>query len=141
MINAVSNSTVPHISVIVGSSYGAGNYAMCGRMYKPKFLWSWPQSRCAVMGGEQLAGVLDIVSRRSAANRGIEFDEEKAEMTRSLFREMVDRTADVYYTSSRCIDDGVIDPRDTRRIVALSLEIIHANNPVKGGNTFGISRL
>lgn len=141
MINAVSNSCVPHISLIIGSSYGAGNYAMCGRMYQPRFLWSWPQSRCAVMGGEQLAGVLDIVSRRSAEKRGKIVDEDKASIQRDMFKDMVDRTADVYYTSSRCIDDGVIDPRDTRTILGICLEIVHSNQPVEGGNTFGIARL
>jgi acetyl-CoA carboxylase carboxyltransferase component len=141
MINAVSNSCVPHFTIIVGSSYGAGNYAMCGRMYNPKFLWSWPQSRCAVMGGEQLAGVLDIVSQRSAAKKGIKINEQEAAFKREMFKQMVDKTADVYYTSSRGIDDGVIDPRDTREILGLCLEIVQSNVEVKGGNTFGISRL
>ena len=140
MINAVSNSGVPHISVIIGSSFGAGNYAMCGRMYNPRFLWSWPNSRCAVMGGEQLAGVLDIVNRRSAAKRGIEVNEEQAKQKLDMFRHMVDQTANVYYTSSRCIDDGVIDPRTTRDILGFSLEVVY-NTEVKGDNTFGISRL
>lgn len=140
MINAVSNSGVPHLSVIVGSSYGAGNYAMCGRMYQPRFLWSWPNSRCAVMGGDQLAGVLDIVERRSAAKRGVTIDESQAKARLEMFSKMVDTTADVFYTSSRCLDDSVIDPRDTRIVLSLCLDIIHTQ-PVKGDNTFGISRL
>jgi acyl-CoA carboxylase subunit beta len=140
MINAVSNSGVPHISVIIGSSYGAGNYAMCGRMYQPRFLFSWPQSRCAVMGGDQLAGVLDIVNRRSAAKRGVVIDEDQAKSRLEMFSKMVDTTADVFYTSSRCIDDAVIDPRETRTILSLCLDVIHTE-PIKGSNTFGISRL
>ena len=93
------------------------------------------------MGGEQLAGVLDIVSRRSASKRGVSVDEDKAAMQREMFKQMVDETADVYYTSSRCIDDGVIDPRDSRIILGLCLEIVTSQLPVEGDNTFGISRL
>lgn len=80
MINAVSNSGVPHISLVVGASYGAGNYAMCGRRYNPRFLFSWPNSKCAVMGSDQLAGVLDIVRRRSSAKKGAVVSEEQAKM-------------------------------------------------------------
>jgi acetyl-CoA carboxylase carboxyltransferase component len=141
MINAVSNSQVPHISVLVGSSYGAGNYAMCGRMYKPRFLWAWPQSRCAVMGGDQLSGVMDIVSRRSAAKRGVTLSEEQAKAATESYRAMAEETASPYYTSSRCIDDGIIDPRDTRAVLGICLEAIHQGAEVVGGNTFGISRL
>ncbi len=141
MINAVSNSQVPHLSVLVGSSYGAGNYAMCGRMYRPRFLWAWPQSRCAVMGGDQLSGVMDIVSRRSAAKRGLSLSEEQARAATEAYRSMAEETASPYYTSSRCIDDGIIDPRDTRAVLGVCLEAVHQGQEVVGGNTFGISRL
>ncbi len=141
MINAVSNSQVPHISVIVGSSYGAGNYAMCGRQYRPRFLWVWPQSRCAVMGVDQLAGVLDIVAQKSIKQRGINVTPEQLKDNTDRNKAMANATADPYYTSSRCIDDGIIDPRDTRTVLGLCLEAVHQGQEVVGGNTFGISRL
>ena len=93
------------------------------------------------MGGEQLAGVLDIVNRRSAAKRGVAVNEEQAKASLETFKNMVDTTADVYYTSSRTLDDGIIDPRDSRTILGLSLEVVHQNSEIKGQNTFGISRL
>lgn len=92
------------------------------------------------MGGEALAGVLDIVDRRAAAKRGVPVDEAKAKLKLEAFKQMVDTTADVYYTSSRCIDDGVIDPRDTRHVLAFCLDVIH-QQPIVGANTFGIARM
>eukprot|EP00007_Cunea_sp_BSH-02190019_P007154 CAMPEP_0174240394 /NCGR_PEP_ID=MMETSP0417-20130205/18587_1 /TAXON_ID=242541 /ORGANISM="Mayorella sp, Strain BSH-02190019" /LENGTH=577 /DNA_ID=CAMNT_0015319479 /DNA_START=28 /DNA_END=1761 /DNA_ORIENTATION=- len=140
MINAVSNSGVPAITVVVGASYGAGNYAMCGRAYEPRFLFSWPNSRCSVMGPEQLTGVMDIVMRRDAARRGIEIDEEVAAQRKAMMAGMIERDSDVYYTSSRAIDDGIIDPRDTRTVVGFCLSVIYSA-PVKGDNVFGIARM
>eukprot|EP00009_Paramoeba_aestuarina_P008006 CAMPEP_0201517216 /NCGR_PEP_ID=MMETSP0161_2-20130828/8379_1 /ASSEMBLY_ACC=CAM_ASM_000251 /TAXON_ID=180227 /ORGANISM="Neoparamoeba aestuarina, Strain SoJaBio B1-5/56/2" /LENGTH=536 /DNA_ID=CAMNT_0047914641 /DNA_START=57 /DNA_END=1667 /DNA_ORIENTATION=+ len=139
-INAVSNSGVPAITIVMGASYGAGNYAMCGRAYKPRFLFSWPNSKCSVMGPEQLTGVMDIVSRGSAARRGQKVDEEKLAFQKSMFQNLVEEQSDVYYTTSRAIDDGVIDPRDTRDVIGMCLSIIY-NNHVQGDNTSGISRL
>lgn len=109
MINAVSNSTVPHLSIICGSSYGAANYAMCGRSYNPRFLFSWPQARCSVMGAEALSGVLDIVAREAAARRGKKIDEEKQQGMMEMFKMDVESQSDSYYTSSRILDDGIID--------------------------------
>jgi len=140
LINAVSNSEVPAITILVGASYGAGNYGMCGRAYEPRFLFSWPNSRCSVMGGDQLAGVLDIVLRASARKSGRQVNEEQAEGQKAMLKQMVDRTSDVYYTSSHCLDDGVIDPRDTRNVLGLCLSLIYSQ-PLKGGNLFGISRM
>jgi len=139
-INAVSNSGVPHISVVMGASYGAGNYAMCGRAYKPRFLFSWPNSKCSVMGPDQLTGVMDIVFREGAKRTGAQIDEEAANMKKEMLRKMVLDQSDAYYTSSRIIDDGVIDPRDTRTVVGMCLCVIHSSE-VKGGNTCGVSRM
>ncbi|KAG0051953.1 hypothetical protein BGZ83_003172 [Gryganskiella cystojenkinii] len=127
-INAVSNSQVPCITIVMGASYGAGNYAMAGRAYNPRFLFSWPNSKCSVMGAEQLTGVLDIVMRDSAKKSG------------KMFQAMVESESDVYWTSSRCIDDGVIDPRETRTILGFCLSVCY-NTEVKGGNLYGVSRM
>ncbi|KAI7857538.1 ClpP/crotonase-like domain-containing protein, partial [Circinella umbellata] len=137
-INAVSNSEVPAITIVMGASYGAGNYAMCGRAYAPRFLFSWPNSKCSVMGAEQLAGVLDIVMRQGAKRAGIEVDEELAEQRKTLFQASVEAESDVYYTSSRLLDDGIIDPRNTREVIGFCLAAIY-NNEVKGGNIYGVS--
>jgi len=140
MISAVSNSGVPAITIVIGASYGAGNYGMCGRAYEPRFLFSWPNSKCSVMGPDQLSGVLDIVLRGSAERAGRKVDEQMAEAQKSMLRNMVEETSSVYYTSSRCIDDGVIDPRDTRNVIGFCLSVIY-NQVVRGGNLYGISRM
>ncbi|KAG0250232.1 hypothetical protein DFQ27_009501 [Actinomortierella ambigua] len=139
-INAVSNSQVPAITIVMGASYGAGNYAMAGRAYNPRFLFSYPNSRCSVMGAEQLTGVLDIVMRDSAAKAGRKIDEEKAKVASSMFQAMVEAESDVYWTSSRCIDDGIIDPRETRTVLGFCLNVCY-NTEVKGGNQYGVSRM
>lgn len=140
LINAVSNSVVPAITIVIGSSYGAGNYGMCGRAYEPRFLFSWPNSKCSVMGPDQLSGVLDIVLREAAQRAGRKVNEERAEAQKAMLRQMVEDTSSVYYTSSRCIDDGVIDPRDTRSIIGICLSVIYSQK-VEGGNLYGISRM
>ncbi|KAG0028515.1 hypothetical protein BGZ82_008401 [Podila clonocystis] len=139
-INAVSNSEVPCITIVMGASYGAGNYAMAGRAYNPRFLFSFPNSRCSVMGAEQLTGVLDIVMRDSAAKKGKVVDEEMAKASMAMFQDLVESESDVYWTSSRCIDDGVIDPRETRTILGFCLSVCY-NTEVKGGNLYGVSRM
>ncbi|KAJ3244107.1 Acetyl-coenzyme A carboxylase carboxyl transferase subunit beta 2 [Chytriomyces hyalinus] len=139
-INAVSNSCVPHITVVIGASYGAGNYAMSGRAYAPRFLFSWPNSKCSVMGPDQLTGVMEIVMRDAAANAKKQINEESMNARLSVFREAVAEEQDVYYTTARCLDDGVIDPRDTRSVLGMCLEIVHGNE-VKGGNLYGVSRM
>lgn len=116
---------------------------MCGREYKPRFLFSWPNSKCSVMGPEQLSGVLDIVFRNAADRRGIKLDEDMLKMAdarKQKLMKQIEEESSVYYTSSRMIDDGVIDPRDTRSIVGLCLSVIYTNE-VKGGNIFGTSRM
>ncbi|KAF7730797.1 hypothetical protein EC973_001315 [Apophysomyces ossiformis] len=139
-INAVSNSKVPSITIMMGASYGAGNYAMNGRAYEPRFLFSWPNSRCSVMGAEQLTGVLDIVMRQGAARAGKKIDEEMASQRSAMFQASVEAESDVYYTSSRLLDDGIIDPRDTRAVIGFCLAAIY-NNTVEGGNLYGVSRM
>ncbi|KAI9272973.1 carboxyl transferase [Phascolomyces articulosus] len=139
-VNAVSNSGVPAITIMMGASYGAGNYAMCGRAYVPRFLFSWPNSRCSVMGAEQLAGVLDIVMRQGAKRAGIEVDEEDAAQRKALFQASVEAESNVYYTSARFLDDGIIDPRETRQVIGFCLSAIYSNE-VNGGNIYGVSRM
>ncbi|GAA5804846.1 carboxyl transferase [Helicostylum pulchrum] len=139
-INAVSNSNVPAITIMMGASYGAGNYAMCGRAYEPRFLFSWPNSKCSVMGAEQLTGVLDLVMRQGAARMNQTIDEELANDRKAMFQASVEAESDVYYTSSRLLDDGIIDPRDTRTVLGYCLSAIY-NGEVEGGNLYGVSRM
>jgi acetyl-CoA carboxylase carboxyltransferase component len=141
MINAVSNSTVPHITVNIGASYGAGNYGMCGRAYDPRFLFTWPNAKSAVMGAAQLAGVLDIVGRASAQARGREYDEEAAAAMRAAVEQQIEAESLALFLSGRLYDDGIIDPRDTRTVLGLALSAIH-NAPVQGlHDGWGVFRL
>jgi acetyl-CoA carboxylase carboxyltransferase component len=135
-VSAVSCSTVPHISLIMGASYGAGNYAMCGRAYQPRFLFSWPIGRCSVMGPDQLAGVMRQVetnSAKSKAKNDEKVDEGKIEARVTQFRDQVQRDSEAYSTSAVLVDDGVIDPRDTRDVLGMCLEIVH-NAPFDGAH-------
>jgi acetyl-CoA carboxylase carboxyltransferase component len=140
MINAVANSTVPHISVLMGASYGAGHYGMCGRAYKPRFLFSWPSARSAVMGPAQLAGVLSTVSRASAHARGLPFDEEADAHMRAAVERQVEAESMPMFLSGRVYDDGIIDPRDTRTVLGLALSAVHSA-PVRGADGFGVFRM
>jgi acyl-CoA carboxylase subunit beta len=126
MINAVSNSRVPHITVVMGASYGAGNYGMCGRAYDPRFLFSWPSAKSAVMGPAQLAGVLSIVGRQAAAARGETYDEAADAAMRAAVEEQIEAESQPFFLSGRVYDDGVIDPRDTRTVLGLCLSVIEA---------------
>ena len=129
MINAVSNSRVPHLTVVMGASYGAGNYGMCGRAYDPRFLFSWPSAKSAVMGPAQLAGVLSIVSRQAAAARGEPFDEAADTAMRAAVQEQIEAESQAFFLSGRIYDDGVIDPRDTRTVLGLCLSAIDSAPP------------
>ncbi|WP_460368798.1 acyl-CoA carboxylase subunit beta [Actinocorallia lasiicapitis] len=140
MVNAVSNSKVPHLSVVMGASYGAGNYGMCGRAYDPRFLFTWPSAKSAVMGPAQLAGVLSIVMRESAASRGLPFDEEQDAGMRQLVETQIEAESLPYVLSGLLYDDGIIDPRDTRTVLGLCLSVIH-NAPVRGADGFGVFRM
>ncbi|MEV0948129.1 carboxyl transferase domain-containing protein [Rhodococcus sp. NPDC049939] len=140
MINAVSNSKVPHISILLGASYGAGHYGMCGRAFDPRFLFAWPSSKSAVMGGAQLAGVISIVSRAAAEARGQAFDEEADAGMRAMIENQIEAESVPMFLSGRLYDDGVIDPRDTRTVVGMCLSAI-ANAPIKGAENFGVFRM
>jgi len=140
LINAVSNSTVPHLTVMIGASYGAGNYGMAGRAYDPRFVFSWPNHRIAVMGPEQLAGVLSIVRRQAAERAGTPFDEAEDAAIRSLVQQQVEKESDAFFATARLWDDGIIDPRDTRSVLGLALSAVHGNE-VHGTTRYGVFRM
>jgi acetyl-CoA carboxylase carboxyltransferase component len=140
MINAVANSRVPHISILMGASYGAGNYGMCGRAYDPRFLFAWPSAKSAVMGPAQLAGVLSIVARQAAASRGQDYDEEHDAAMRAMVEGQIEAESLPMFLSGMLYDDGIIDPRDTRTVLGMCLSVIH-NNPVEGTDRFGVFRM
>ena len=139
LINAVSNSTVPAITLMIGGSYGAGNYAMCGRAYDPRFVFTWPNHRIAVMGGQQLAGVMDIIKREAAARSGITIDEEKQALAKKILETQIEKESDPYFATARLWDDGIIDPRETRTILAIALMAIH-QRPFQGTMEWGVFR-
>lgn len=140
MINAVSNSTVPHITVIIGASYGAGNYGMSGRGFGTRFTYIWPLSKIAVMGPAQMSGVMSIIGRKAAERRGLEFDEE-ADAKRAVVAEhWAEERSKGLFATSRVSDDGMIDPRDTRSVIAFSLSACY-NNKVEGTKEFGTWRM
>ncbi len=140
MINAVSNSKVPHLSVLMGASYGAGHYGMCGRAFNPRFVFAWPSAKSAVMGGAQLAGVISIVSRAAAESRGQVFDEEADAGLRAAIENQIEAESLPMFMSGRLYDDGVIDPRDTRTVLGMCLSAI-ASSPIKGAEQFGVFRM
>ncbi|HEX6870832.1 MAG TPA: carboxyl transferase domain-containing protein, partial [Micromonosporaceae bacterium] len=142
MINAVSNSRVPHLTINVGASYGAGNYGMCGRAYDPRFLFAWPNAKSAVMGPQQLAGVMSIVSRQAAAAKGVPYDEEGDASMRAMVEYQIDQQSAALAMSGRLYDDGVIDPRDTRTILGLCLWLVTRQAPASAANPgYGVFRM
>jgi acetyl-CoA carboxylase carboxyltransferase component len=140
MINAVSNSTVPHLTVTMGASYGAGNYGMCGRAYAPRFLFTWPNAKSAVMGPAQLAGVLSIVARQAAEARGQDYDEAADAQMRGYVEAQIEEQSLAPFLSGMLYDDGVIDPRDTRTVLGIALSAVH-NASVQGTQGYGVFRL
>ncbi len=140
MINAVSNSTVPHISVLMGASYGAGHYGMCGRAYDPRFLFAWPSAKSAVMGAAQLAGVISIVSRAATEARGGVVDEQADAGLRAMIEAQIELESVPAFLSGMLYDDGVIDPRDTRTVLGLCLSAIDTAE-IKGTSNFGVFRM
>ncbi|MFJ5989106.1 acyl-CoA carboxylase subunit beta [Lentzea sp. NPDC092896] len=140
MINAVSNSRVPHLTITMGASYGAGNYGMCGRAYDPRFLFTWPNAKSAVMGPAQLAGVLSIVGRQAAMAKGQEYNEEHDAAMRKMVEAQIEEQSLAPFLSGKLYDDGVIDPRDTRTVLALCLSAVHSG-PIKGADGFGVFRM
>ena len=123
MIQAVTSATVPQITIYCGASFGAGNYGMCGRGFHPRFCFSWPNAKTAVMGGEQAAETMAIVTEAAAARRGKPIEQGKLDAMKAQIISVFDGQMDVFATSARVLDDGVIDPRDTRAVLAEVLAI------------------
>jgi len=139
MVTAVATTQVPKFTVIIGGSFGAGNYSMCGRAYRPRFLWMWPNARISVMGGEQAAGVLATVKRDGIEAGGATWSEAEEHAFKAPIREQYDRQGHPYYASARLWDDGVIEPSDTRRVLGLGLSAA-LNAPIEE-TRFGIFRM
>lgn len=139
LVSAVACAAVPKLTVIIGGSYGAGNYAMCGRAYDPRFLWVWPNARIAVMGGEQAASVLAQVRREQKTRRGEPWSEQDEAALKAPVLELYAEQSYAWYGSARLWDDGVIDPLDTRRILGLGLAVA-VNNPIPE-TQFGLFRM
>jgi acetyl-CoA carboxylase carboxyltransferase component len=140
LINAVSNSTVPHLTLMVGASYGAGNYGMSGRAYDPRFVFTWPNHRIAVMGPKQLAGVMSIVQRTAAERAGRAYDEDADAAMRDAIESQIEAESTALFATGRLWDDGIIDPRDTRTVLGIALSACHSA-PVRGTSSFGVFRL
>ena len=140
LINAVSNSTVPHITFIVGASYGAGTYAMSGKAFNNRFTFLWPTAKIAVMGPEQMAGVMSIVRKAKALREGKDFDEKADEALKKMVISYLEKLSRGLVASSMVTDDGIIDPRDTRDIIGFCLSIIN-NVPIEGAREYGVFRL
>lgn len=139
MVTAVSNAAVPKLTVIVGGSFGAGNYAMCGRAFSPRFLWSWPNARISVMGGEQAANVLAQIHREKYTKRNTEWSAADEEAFKQNMRAQYESQGNPYYASARLWDDGVIAPQDTRRVLGLGLSA-SLNAPIED-TQFGVFRM
>ena len=140
LINAVSNSTVPHITFIVGASYGAGTYAMSGQAFNNRFTFLWPTAKIAVMGPEQMAGVMSIVRKAKAKRDGKKFDEKADKQLREMVVDFLEKLSHGLVASSMLTDDGIIDPRDTRDVIGFCLSIV-SNNVIKGAKEYGVFRL
>ena len=139
LVTAVSCAKVPKLTVILGGSFGAGNYGMCGRAFNPRFLWTWPNARISVMGGEQAASVLATVRRDGIEAKGKKWSKEEEEAFKNPIREQYERQGHPYYATARLWDDGVIDPADTRRVLALALAAT-LNAPIEE-TRFGVFRM
>ena len=142
MIQAVANARVPKFTIVLGGSYGAGNYGMCGRGFDPRFIFAWPTARTAVMGGAQAAKVMDIVNRAKIERQGMEANEEALKAMSDGLRLRLDKESTALFGTARLWDDGIIDPRDTRRILGLCLALAHeAEQRSLRPNTFGVARM
>ena len=140
MLNAVSNSMVPHITFIVGASYGAGTYAMSGKAFNNRFTFLWPTAKIAVMGPEQMAGVMSIVRKAKAKRDGKKFDEKADEQLKAMVIDYLEKLSHGLVASSMLTDDGIIDPRDTRDVIGFCLSIV-SNNVIEGAKEYGVFRL
>ncbi|MCO5162577.1 MAG: acyl-CoA carboxylase subunit beta [Mesorhizobium sp.] len=142
MIQAVANARVAKFTFVIGGSYGAGNYGMCGRGFSPRFIFSWPSARTAVMGGEQAARVMEIVARGKAAREGGAVDEDALARQSAMIRGGVEAQSDALFATARLWDDGIIDPRDTRAVLALCLAVAaEGERRELRANTFGVARM
>lgn len=140
MVNVVANSTVPHIALMTGVSYGAGNYGMSGRSYDPRFVFGYPTHKVAVMGPKQLAGVMSIISRAASEARGKPFDEEVDAERTAAIEAQIGHEEQAYFSTALVRDDGLIDPRDTRTVLGIALSAVHSG-PVAGTAEFGVFRM
>lgn len=141
MIQAVANATVPQMTVLVGGAFGAGNYGMCGRAFDPRFIFSWPNARVSVMGGTQAAKVMEIITVAKFARQGVEIPPENLEKMTGAIRDKLDSESDALFASARIWDDGIIDPRDTRRVLGMSLATCREAGVRRlRPNTFGVAR-
>ena len=140
MINAVSNSTVPHITIILGASYGAGTYAMSGRAFNNRFTFLWPSAKIAVMGGKQIAGVMSMVRRGRAMRKGEDFDENQDKLISDAVEKLQDQGSLALEATGLISDDGIIDPRDTRTVLGICLSVV-GNKPINGTEEYGVFRL
>jgi acetyl-CoA carboxylase carboxyltransferase component len=140
MINAVANAGVPKLTLMMGGSYGAGNYGMCGRSFEPRFIFSWPNHKTAVMGPKQLAGVMEIVMRAGAERRGIEVDEEALAAGTKAVEDQIEAESDAFVASGELWDDGMIDPRDTRTVLGIALSAT-MGEVCEGSRRFGVFRM
>ena len=142
MIQAVANARVPKFTIVLGGSFGAGNYGMCGRGFDPRFIFAWPSARTAVMGGAQAAKVMDIVNRNKLERQGLPANDEALAAMSEMLRKRLDAESTALFGTARLWDDGIIDPRDTRRLLGLCLSIAaEADARTLRPNTFGIARL
>ena len=124
MVTAVACARVPKLTVVIGGSFGAGNYSMCGRAYSPRFLWMWPNARISVMGGEQAASVLATVRREQFEQRGEDWPAADEEAFKAPIREQYEHQGEPYYATARLWDDGIIEPADTRTVLGLALGVV-----------------
>jgi 3-methylcrotonyl-CoA carboxylase beta subunit len=139
MVMAVACARVPKFTVLIGGSFGAGNYGMCGRAFSPRFLWSWPNSRISVMGGEQAANVLARVRRDALELEAKSWSIEEEEEFKAPIRDQYEAQGNPYYATARLWDDGIVDPLQTRRVLALGLA--SAQNAPIGQTRFGVFRM
>jgi len=140
MLNAVTNSTVPHLTVTIGSSYGAGTYGMSGRAFGNRFTFLWPTAKIAVMGPKQIAGVMSMVRRGQAARQGLVFDEDEDRKIVAMVEEIQEKGSLALVASGAISDDGIIDPRDTRTVLGMCLSVVR-NRPIEGAKAYGVFRL
>jgi geranyl-CoA carboxylase beta subunit len=142
MIQAVANARVPKFTVVLNGSFGAGNYGMCGRGFDPRFIFSWPSARTAVMGGAQAAKVMELITRGKMERAGMPVNDAMLEGMSAEIRKRLDAESNVLFGTARLWDDGIIDPRDTRRVLSMCLDMsAEADKRNLRPNAFGIARM